>query len=210
MSRRLTVWTATYAAASTLALVMAIITSMKYKEECRRLEANQQVLINPKTTVEFRTMDDGKAVAQVQALNLRMSELKTANDSLLRLTHTLGISNRRLMALAQSTTSASADINVPLRDSISMQPSASDSVITVTDTLRCISFDDPWISLSGCIRADTFAGSIRCRDTLDLVAHKIPRRFLFFRFGCKAIRLDVVSHNPHSTITHARYIRITN
>ena len=191
-------------------LAVSVYVGEQQRAEIERLKANQQVLLAPETIVEYRTTTDGKAVAQVQALNLQLSELKATNDSLLQLTRDLGIKNRRLLALAQATTETTASISAPLRDSIVSRPVYGDTITTtVTDTLRCLSFADPWLSLSGCIEADTFTGHIESRDTLDFIAHRVPKHFLFFRFGCKAIRLDVVSHNPHSILTHVKYIRLT-
>lgn len=194
--------------------VMGIILTQRARmhavmDENRRLKENQSVLLGP-ATVEFRTTDDGKSIAQVSALNLKVHELETANDSLLRLSHNLGIRNRRLMAMAQTTSVTKVDIISQVRDSIVSSPADNSSItLKPPDTLRCISFSDPWITISGWIQTDTFTGRIEARDTLDFIVHKVPKRFLFFRFGCKAIRMDAVNHNPHSTLTHARYIRFT-
>lgn len=168
--------------------------------EITRLKNNQKALIKHKTVVH-RTTSDGKNVAEVQALNLKLSELKESNDSLLAITRSLGIKNRRLVSLSQAATKTETNINAAITDSILVLPGR-------TDTISCISFSDHWLSVNGCIQADTFAGKIECRDTLDFIVHRVPKRFLFFRFGCKAIRLDAVSHNPHSRITHVRYIRL--
>lgn len=189
-------------------LAVTLYVGEQQRAEIERLKANQQVLLAPEAVIEYRTTSDGKAVAQVQALNLQLSELKASNDSLLRLTRDLGIKNRRLLALAQATTETATTVTAPLLDSIVIRPVCGDTIDTTTDTLRCLSFADPWISLHGVIQADTFTGHIESRDTLDFIVHKIPKHFLFFRFGCKAIRLDAVSHNPHSILTHAKYIRI--
>lgn len=190
------------------ALSASVIKIMDYRAEVQRLKENQDVLLAPEMIVEYRT-SLGKSVSEVQALNLKVSELKASNDTLLNITRELGIKNRRLMELAQATTKTSHDIMVPVRDSIIQRPAINDSIEATNDTLRCLTYVDSWLSLDGCIHEDTFTGSIENRDTLDFIVHKIPKRFLFFRFGCKAIHLDVVSHNPHSIITHAKYVRIT-
>jgi len=197
---RISNWTIAYAVVVSILLFAAGYESEKTRRENCRLKANQQMLLTPQTVVEYRNTSDGKAVAEVQALNLKISELKACNDSLLRLAGDLGIKTRRLMALAQTTAKTQTDIHTGIKDSI--LPGS-------TDTLPCVSYVDPWISFSGCIKADTFTGRIESRDTLDFIVHRIPKRFLFFRFGCKAIRMDAVSHNPHSILTHAKYIRIT-
>lgn len=49
---------------------------------------------------------------------------------------------------------------------------------------------------------------IRSIDTLRQVVHRIPRRFLFIRWGTKALRQEIVSTNPHTRIVHAEYVKI--
>lgn len=192
-------------------LAVCLLTSVLYgrrqQTELQRLRQNQGQLLQP-TTVEFRTTSDGHHVAETQALNLKLSELRATNDSLLRLSRSLGIKNRRLMALAQTASESQTTITASVRDSIILRYLPGDTVV-LHDTLRCLSFADPWLTLSGCIRADTFLGDIVSRDTLSFIVHRVPRRFLFFRYGCKAVRLEAVSHNPHTRLTHARYVRLT-
>ena len=50
--------------------------------------------------------------------------------------------------------------------------------------------------------------SIACIDTLRQVVHRIPRRFLFIRWGTKALRQEIVSTNPHTRIVYAEYVKI--
>lgn len=191
----------------TVALLASTVMTVRYREEVKRLKENQAALLAPEMIVEYRT-SLGKNVAEIQALNLKVSELKASNDTLLNITHELGIKNRRLLELAQATTRTSHDIAVSVRDSIVPRPFSGDSMATINDTLRCLTYVDPWLSLDGCVQNDTFTGSMESRDTLDFIVHKVPKRFLFFRFGCKAIHMDVVNHNPHGIITHAKYVRI--
>ena len=44
-------------------------------------------------------------------------------------------------------------------------------------------------------------------DTLRQIVHRVPRRFLFIRFGTKAVRQEIVSSNPHTRIVYAEYVR---
>jgi len=43
-------------------------------------------------------------------------------------------------------------------------------------------------------------------DTLRQIVHRVPRRFLFIRWGTKAIRQEIVSTNPHTRIVYTEYI----
>jgi hypothetical protein len=36
----------------------------------------------------------------------------------------------------------------------------------------------------------------------------VPKRFLFFKYGCKGIRQEILSKNPHSRIVYSQYIEI--
>ena len=45
-------------------------------------------------------------------------------------------------------------------------------------------------------------------DTLHQIVHRIPRRFLFIRWGTKALRQEIVSSNPHTRIVHTEYVKI--
>lgn len=183
-----------------VALAISIIAGIRQNGEIQRLRKNQHVLLKPSPMQSYRT-SDGKSVATTEVLTLKISELRDANDSLLRMTHELGVKNRRLQQMAQTTNHTDATIHTIVHDSIVyVSPSP--------DTLRCLSYADPWMMVDGCLKEDTFSGHFASLDTLDMIVHRVPRRFLFFRYGCKAIQLDVVSHNPYSTITHARYIQL--
>lgn len=178
-----------------------------YDGENHRLKKNQAQLSAP-VGVEIRTTADGKSMAETQALNMKVSELEASRDTLLNTVKSLGVKNRRLLALAQAATASEARIKTTMKDSIVYLPGKTDTLPGRVDTLRCLQWHDPWLSVDGCIRDGTFEGSVASLDTIDIVAHRVPKRFLFFRFGCKAVRLDVVSHNPHSRLTGARYIRL--
>jgi hypothetical protein len=183
-----------------VALFVSIVAGIRQNGEIQRLRKNQHVLLSPSPMQSYRT-SDGKSVASTEVLTLKNSELREANDSLLRQTHVLGVKNRRIQQVAQTATHTDAIIQSIVHDSIIYMEQD-------TDTLRCLSYADPWIMVDGCVKEDTFSGHFHSLDTLDMIVHRVPKRFLFFRYGCKAIQLDVISHNPYSTITHARYIQL--
>lgn len=184
-----------------VSLAITLIRLCRQAEEIDRLSANQNILLH-NGRVELKQTSDGKSAAAVEALTLRVGELSRAGDSLLQLTQVLKIKNRRLMSLAQSVGTTHAAVRTIVRDSIVRLPGR-------IDTLPCLAYHDAWLSFSGCIRADSFVGDIRSRDTLNIIVHRVPRRFLFFRWGCKAVKMEAVSSNPHTRLTYLRYIRFT-
>ena len=75
------------------------------------------------------------------------------------------------------------------------------------DTVRSFRWRDPWVTVEGRIRGDSADCRVESVDTLRQVVHRVPRRFLFIRFGTKAVRQEIVSSNPHTRIVYAEYVR---
>ena len=79
--------------------------------------------------------------------------------------------------------------------------------IRLRDTVRLFRWRDAWVTIDGLVAGD----SVRCRiesvDTLRQVVHRIPHRFLFIRWGTKALRQEIASSNPHTRIVYTEYIR---
>ena len=69
-----------------------------------------------------------------------------------------------------------------------------------------ISWSDPWVSLRGTMEADSFHAHIEIRDTLQMIIHRVPKKFLFFRYGTKAVRMEVVSQNPHTRLSYPKLL----
>lgn len=49
---------------------------------------------------------------------------------------------------------------------------------------------------------------IQSVDTLFQVVHRVPKQWLFFRWGIKAIRQEIVSSNPHTKVVYSEYIEL--
>ena len=154
--------------------------------------------------MERRVTKDGRNAMAIEALTLRVGELSRQGDSLLLVARSLGIRNRRLQEMARTVYRTQTVVRAMVHDSVvKIAPGR-------TDTLPCLSYRDPWLSFAGCLRADSFIGEIHARDTLDIVVHRIPRRFLFFRWGCKAVKMQAVCRNPHTQLTYMRYVRLVD
>ncbi len=60
----------------------------------------------------------------------------------------------------------------------------------------------------GAVTADSVLCRVESTDTLRQVVHRIPRRFLFIRWGTKALRQEIVPSNPHTRIVYSEYVKI--
>ncbi|MEG1729607.1 MAG: DUF6549 family protein [Bacteroidaceae bacterium] len=182
------------------ALIISIKSCVTIKSDRNRLLMNQQSLLG--RTNYYRTRDSLSA-ASVERLEFSKKELEKYDMSLKKACDNLRIKINRLQCASTSSTLTKYEITTILRDSIVVR----DSV--VIDTVKCISYQDSWLSFQGCTRnGTTFDVSIESRDTIFTIVHRVPRKFLFFRFGLKGIRQDVFSRNPHSRIVYTRYLEL--
>ena len=63
--------------------------------------------------------------------------------------------------------------------------------------MKVASFADTWHSLNIKIQGDSLNYQLRTKESLLITNHVVPKRFLFFKFGCREVRTEVVSKNPY-------------
>ena len=167
------------------------------KKERDRLENNQTALLSD---VEYYKTESGKNAASVQKLELTKSELEKHCIDLTQTVKDLGIKVKRLQSASTTVTKTEVEIQTVVHDSIVYR----DRPVI----LKTINWKDPWIKLDGILDGEDFSAKIQSIDTLNHIAHRVPKKFLFFRFGKKAVRLEVVNKNPHSQIVYTEYIEL--
>lgn len=197
------------------------------RTERRRIQSNNEVLTD---SVEFYRTASGKHAASRQVLELRTGELERYNAQLAAQVRELRIKVRRLEAAAMTATRTEVQITAPLEPA-GPQPSsawekygagvrrAADSVKAALERefsglpkvpeAKIFRWADRHVSVDGIIRTDSVSCHVTSIDTLRQIVHRVPRRFLFIRWGTKAIRQEVVSSNPHTQIVYTEYIRFT-
>ena len=191
--------------------LFAFIAYRNMKADRDRLKENQNILLH-KGTVEFKQTNTGLSQASVPALTLRSSEFRQSGDTLLQVAKSAGIKTSRITEAATASTTTYVKFKTRVFQTIvhdTVRDTVTRSLTTLLPSRQLqLSWNDPWISLSGTITDSIFHGSITSVDTLDIIVHRVPKRFLFFRFGCKQVRLDVVSRNPHTQLTYARFLQL--
>lgn len=161
-----------------------------------RLEHNQEALMQ---SVEHYKTRAQHSVATVAKLELSVAELRRLRREDADKIRLLGIKLRRAESYAKSVAQTECQTSVPLRDTIIVH-----DTVKVFDTLLA-----GHTRLSGRVSTDSLYVDIRQRDTIYQVVHRVPRKFLFFRFGTKAIRQDVWSSNPNTEIVYTEYIELS-
>ena len=110
----------------------------------------------------------------------------------------------RLEAVAKTVTATSVDLRTPVRDTVVLLRR---DTLRIRDTLKLFRWRDAWVTVEGRIRTDSVACRVQSTDTLRQVVHRVPRRFLFIRWGTKALRQEIVSSNPHTRIIYSDYVK---
>ena len=171
------------------------------KEERKRLGANQAALLED--VKRYKTKDSLNVVS-IQKLTLTNKEFEQYNAELADRVKELGIKVKRLQSVSSTGTSTRTEIKTEVKDSIIFR----DKERLVMDTMKCIKYLSPYLSMQGCVNKGMFEGLIESRDTIDQVVHRVPRKFLFLRYGTKGIRQEIYSRNPHTVIDYSTYIEL--
>ncbi len=165
------------------ALAASLGRSARLRGECEVQRANCRVLTQ---RIVHYTVRDSLHAASLGVLTVRAGQLER---QLASLTRDMGVKLRRLEALSQTAAVTRVEFSAPLRDTV-------------------VSFDNGHVSLEGVVGQDRFYGRLISRDTLTQVVWRVPRRFLFIRYGTRELRQSIVCSNPHTEIVYARSIRI--
>lgn len=194
-----------------LAAFMATWAYFNLKTDRDRLKENQNILLH-NGKVDIKRTNTGLSQASVTALTLRSSEFRQSGDTLLQVAKSAGIKTSRISEVATASTTTSVEFKTRIFQTIvhdTVRDTVARSLTTFLPSRQLqLSWNDPWVSLSGTIADSIFHGSLTSNDTLDIIVHRIPKRFLFFRFGCKQVRMDIISRNPHTRLTYARYYQL--
>ena len=155
-------------------------TIRKQRAEIGRLERNVEAMND--VQIEYKTRL-GDAAVKRKALEMSHRELKKANAELYREVDAL---------------------NVRVKDALSATRTVTRTVIKEvvrTDTVArelTAEYRDAWNTIQARVRQDSTELSYRGRDTITGVITVRKKRFLFFRWGVKAIEHDISNKNPKS------------
>lgn len=169
------------------------------RQEKERLTGNQDALMDE---VQYYQDEAGRNAASIQRLELSKAELEAYNGELTQRIEDLNIKLKRVQAATTTATQTNVEIKTIIKDTIIYR----DTGMLV---LPAIKWKDPWVNVDGIIKPDSTVDlSIQSVDTLFQVVHRVPKKFLFIRYGTKAIRQEITSSNPHTKIVYSEYIEL--
>lgn len=180
-----------------LAIILAFLMFLREHNEKERYKANQTALLSD---VAYYKTENERNVASVRALTLTKNEIETYNKNLAERCDELEISLRRLISANITNMQTDYHLVGELRDSLVLR-------YNTIDTLRCMDYDDSYLTFSACVdSAGMYVADIVSRDTVTAIVHRIPRRFLFLKFGTKEVRQEVHCANPRTQIITTQYV----
>ena len=135
-------------------------------------------------------------------LRLTLDEYKTYRADDLEEIKKLNVQVKSLKAVAKHNIEVNADIKAELKDTVVIRD-------TVTVALKSIKMETPYLKVKGIIENNQLIGNVTLPVTLHQavwVEHK--HRFLWWKWGVKAIHQTISSDNPHVQIKYTEIIEI--
>ena len=183
-----------FAAITAVLLVSISILYNMYKKERNeriRQETNVEVLND---SVKRSTIRDSLNVASISALNYDIDELKKYRAEDLQIIKDLKIKKKNVESITKVSTST--------KDTLRKE-----DLIPIPDKPDCLHFKDKWSDIITCHKDSTI--EYNYTDSLDIIADRIPKhKFLWWQWGTKGYKVNVVNFNPHSTIKYLEYIKV--
>ena len=176
---------------------------LSQKNNLNRIKENMEVLLKSNNDLILKTrnyqIQDSLNVAQIKSLELTVKEFKTYREKDAKLIKNLKIRNKDLEALVNTKLETRDTILVAVHDTVS--------------GIATFNYTSTWTDLSGTIDMikDTMQVNITNREDLEIIESVTRKRFLGFLWYCKKLesrKIDVVSHNPNTTIKNVSYTKI--
>lgn len=172
------------------------------KDENGRLSNNNTALM---TDIETYKTESGKNAAKLLQLEMTAGEFKQLCDDQLKVINDLNIKVKRLESISTTVTNTNVTGKTQLKDTVFI--TQIDSII-IKDSVKVFKWNDNWNHISGVIKGNDVECSYSGMDTLTIVANRVPKKFLFFRWGTKYIEVNLTNANPSSQVIYNRTIKI--
>ena len=178
-----------------IAVIVALSTRLKKVTADRDLQLkNVETLF---ASVDNYKVQDSLQAATIGDLQLTLKQYKQFRAEDAQLISNLKVDNKRLQSVVATQTESYYQHTAILRDSVKMLATKLPDSIKVPIIVKTANFADAWHSLNIVIDGDSLNYKLRTKESLLITNHIVPRKFLWFKFGCKEVRTDVVSKNPY-------------
>ena len=150
--------------------------------------ANVKVVLNKKDTlIKLQA-------ARVGSLTYTLDEFKRYRAEDTQTIKSMGLKLKNVLSVANVSTQTSQNITTQT---------------IKTDSSMCFAYKDSFIQVAGCAYRDKTILYYSGQDSLTIIPSVIPKhKFLWMTWGVKGVQLDVISKNPNTTFTYAKYVEI--
>lgn len=186
-----------YTLVVTVLLAVVISGGLSQRNTIERLERNNRALSQD---LEHYVTENGKQAASIEALELTTRQFRQMCADKDAEIKALGLKVKRLKSISQAVTETRVDTVTPF------VTSGPRDTLPVLEPIGHLEWADAWVSVKAEVNGGLARVSVSSRDTLRQYVHRVPWKFLCFRFGTKGIRQEIVSSNPHTQIVYAEYI----
>ena len=190
-----------YAVLMTLALVCGAKMYQNLLNEKNRYKNNQEAL-----TTELQTYktESGKNAAKILQLELSKKEFEKICADQAEIVKDMNLKIKRLESVSSTGSKTTVHATTVLTDTVIK--TVHDSVF-VYENGKHFTWNDNWNKIEGTIVGDKVDCLYEGNDTITVAAVRIPKKFLFFRWGCKGIEVNISHQNPSSEITYNRTVK---
>lgn len=171
----------------------------KQRHQIEVQSSNIDVLTSKAETYKFK---DSLNAVSIRTLRFSIDEYKKYRAKDYKDITQLIKEKKRLQSIINTSTTSKYDVKTILRDSIVLR----DSIII--DTIKTLRYKSEWLNFETEISGDTGRTLIQTFEKLRYVEHIVPHKFLFFRWGVKSRRQEIISLNPHTTILDSEFVKI--
>lgn len=181
-------WQKAFLFATVLVIVLGTISKLvdKIKEQAVELERRERTVTALQAAEQTYLTKLGDAAAKRQVLELSEKELRKSNADLHEEIKALNIRVKDAMSATKTTTNTIIDERV--------------RIDTVNNVIQA-EYKDAWNN----IRSEQVGDSVRLyyegRDSIVGVVSIRKKRFLFFRWGVKAVEYDISNKNPKTKVS---------
>ena len=181
-----------------IALSISVRSCQSKEKERNRLSDNQRALFED---ITYYKTEAGLSAASVGKLTLTKKELEAYSADLVKTIEEQGIKIKRLESASKTATETIVEVKTTVRDTVIIRD-------TIPIPAQAFDWSDWWVSVSGVIAEKEADLKVNSRDTLVQGVHRVPRQFLFIKYGVKGIRQTIVSSNPHTDIVYSEYVEM--
>lgn len=161
-----------------------------------RIKSNNIVLSSQLDT--FRTKL-GESASMVDRLSLTVKEFRQQNQELAERVKMLDLRLRRVSSYSINGYESSVTFTVPLTTVFSMPNTKQEQRFTWSNT---------WNRVEGVIASDSVKCSVTHKDTIDQIIYRVPRKFLFIKWGTKKVSQIITLRDTNSSIVYSKYIEL--